>query len=71
MLDLSMADLRQIADAVTSSAEQRSGNAKSAFVSADATDKATLENYVTMTAHYPVEFEIFTNFDTAWRWVLN
>lgn len=69
MLNLSISDIHQLADGVTASAGRRSNDAKSAFVVSDPSDTVTLENYITLTSHYPVEFELFSNLRSAEKWI--
>lgn len=70
LIDLSIQDLNEIANAVTSAGEQRSNQARSVFVVSDPSDKTILQTYVTATAHYPVEFRIFDDFQKGVDWLL-
>ena len=70
LLDLSIQDLNEIALAVTSAGEQRSNKARSVFVVSDPSDKTILQTYITATAHYPVEFRIFDNYQNGLVWLL-
>jgi hypothetical protein len=66
---MSTTEMRKIAEAVIASADKRANTAKSAFFVPDTHDAALLKNYITMVAHYPVEFELFDNFKTAVEWL--
>ena len=68
-VDLSIEDIQQIAEAVTLSGEQRSHSARSAFIVSDPSDKTIIQTYVTATALYPVEFEIFDDFQSGKTWL--
>ena len=70
LVDLSIQDINEIANAVTSAGEQRSNRARSVFVVTDPSDTAILQTYVTATAHYPVEFQIFDNYQKGVDWLV-
>lgn len=66
---LSIPDMHVIANAVIDSAHRRADTAKSAFFVPDPHDAALLENYITLVAHYPVEFKIFSEWQQSVRWL--
>jgi len=70
LIDLSIQDINEIANAVTSTSDQRSSQARSVFVVSDPSDRAILQIYVTATAHYPVEFRIFDDYLKGVTWLL-
>ncbi len=70
IVDLSIKDINEVAEAVTTAGERRSDKARSAFVVLDPSDSSTLQTYVTATAHYPVEFRIFDSYLAALAWLL-
>lgn len=69
VVNLSINDINQIAQTVTSAGEQRSDRARSAFIVIDPSDTAILQTYITATAHYPVEFKIFDNYQSGSAWL--
>lgn len=70
LVDLSIQDISDIARAVTLASEQRSNQARSVFVASDPSDTAILQTYITATAHYPVEFRIFNDYQKGVDWLL-
>lgn len=69
--ELSFIDIKELASSITASSEKRSNCSRSAYITVDPTDRATLQHYITATAHYPVEFKIFTGFSAARQWILS
>ncbi len=71
MVDLSISDITKISAAVTQVREQRSEKARSVFLVTDPSDTVILQNYITATAHYPVEFKIFDDYQSGIKWLLD
>ncbi len=69
--ELSFVDIKELASSVTESSDERSNHSRCAYVVIDPTDKSTIQSYITATAHYPVEFRIFEDFEKAKNWVLS
>ncbi len=69
ILLLSITDMHQIADAVIAAADLRASSARSAFFVPDAHDAALLKNYITLVAHYPVEFRLFSDYSESVAWL--
>lgn len=70
IVNLSINDINQIAESVTSSSNLRSDKARSAFLVTEPTDTTVLQTYVTATSHYPVEFKIFRDYELGIKWLL-
>jgi hypothetical protein len=70
IVDLSMNDINEVAQAVTSAGDQRSDKARSAFITSDPSDTAILQTYITATAHYPVEFRLFDDYQQGIDWLM-
>lgn len=66
---LSIPDMHVIAEAVIAAADKRAESARSAFYVPDPHDAALLENYITLVAHYPVEFRIFSDWQESIDWL--
>jgi len=71
IVELSIPDIQKLADNVGLSSKQRSSRARAAFITTDPTDQTVLENYITATARYPVEFKIFRDTQTAKLWLFD
>jgi hypothetical protein len=68
-VEISFSELKDLASLVTKSAKQRSNKSKAAYIIIDPTDKAAIENYITATYQYPVEFKIFEHMSQAIKWL--
>lgn len=69
MVELSIPDIQEIAELVRLSSEKRSSNSKAAFIATDPSDRISLQNYITATAFYPVEFKLFETMKAAVNWL--
>ncbi|TQV75239.1 hypothetical protein FLL45_09900 [Aliikangiella marina] len=70
VLDMSLEDIRNVAEAVVSVSNKRSNSARSAFIVTDPSDKAIIETYITETSRFPVEFEIFEDIREGESWLI-
>lgn len=69
VLDVSLEDIRTIAETVVSASTKRSHSARSAFIVTDPSDKAIIQTYITKTARFPVEFQIFETYREGESWL--
>jgi hypothetical protein len=71
VVELTIPDIQEISELVRGSSDKRSSNAKAAFIATDPSDRISLQNYITATAFYPVEFMLFKDMRSALEWLSN
>jgi hypothetical protein len=69
IVELSIPDIQELAELARSSSKKRSSNSKAGFIANDPSDRISLQNYITATALYPVEFKLFETMETAVNWL--